>query len=38
VERTVAWYRAVHEGSSPLACCLQNLQRYQEAWVECPLN
>jgi len=28
VERTVAWYRAVHEGMSPLACCLQDLRAY----------
>ena len=28
VERTVAWYRAVHEGASPLECCLQDLQAY----------
>jgi CDP-glucose 4,6-dehydratase len=33
VERTVAWYRAVHEGASPLMCCLQDLQSYQEACV-----
>jgi CDP-glucose 4,6-dehydratase len=33
VERTVAWYRAVHEGASPLQCCLQDLQAYQEAVV-----
>lgn len=31
VERTVAWYRAVHEGMSPLACCLQDLTSYQVA-------
>ena len=33
VERTVAWYRAVHEGASPLACCLHDLQSYKEACV-----
>ena len=30
VARTVAWYRAVHEGASPLDCCLSDLQAYQE--------
>ena len=34
VERTVAWYRAVHEGASPLGCCLQDLQSYQEACAD----
>jgi CDP-glucose 4,6-dehydratase len=29
VERTVAWYRAVHEGASALECCLADLQAYQ---------
>ena len=33
VERTVAWYRAVHEGASPLACCLQDLEIYKEPCV-----
>ena len=28
VARTVAWYRAVHEGASPLACCLADLDAY----------
>ena len=28
VERTVVWYRAVHEGASPLACCLADLEAY----------
>jgi CDP-glucose 4,6-dehydratase len=28
VERTVAWYRAVHEGASPLECCLADLHAY----------
>ena len=27
--RTVAWYRAVHEGSSALDCCLADLEAYQ---------
>lgn len=30
VERTVAWYRAVHEGASPLECCLADLACYQK--------
>ena len=29
IERTVAWYRAVHEGASALECCLADLQAYQ---------
>ena len=29
VERTVAWYRAVHEGASPMECCLQDLEAYK---------
>ena len=29
VARTVAWYRAVHEGASPLKCCLADLEAYQ---------
>ena len=28
VERTVAWYRAVQDGASPLECCLQDLEAY----------
>ncbi len=28
-ERTVGWYRAVHQGASPLACCLADLASYQ---------
>lgn len=31
VERTVAWYRAVHDGASPLGCCLQDLKAYESA-------
>lgn len=34
VERTVGWYRAVHEGTSPLACCLQDLQSYKEGCAD----
>jgi len=30
VSRTVAWYRAVHQGASPLACCLADLEAYQQ--------
>ena len=29
VARTVAWYRAVHQGSSALDCCLADLEIYQ---------
>ena len=29
VKRTVSWYRAVHEGESPLERCLDDLQAYQ---------
>ncbi len=29
VARTVAWYRAVHEGASALDCCLADLEVYQ---------
>jgi len=29
VARTVAWYMAVHEGASPLSCCLSDLRAYQ---------
>jgi hypothetical protein len=29
VARTVAWYVAVHEGVSPLSCCLSDLRAYQ---------
>ena len=30
VARTVGWYRAVHEGASPLACCLADLVAYAQ--------
>jgi len=30
VSRTVGWYRSVHRGSSPLTCCLEDLQAYQK--------
>ena len=29
IARTVAWYRAVNDGASPLACCLADLENYQ---------
>jgi len=29
VARTVAWYRSVHEGASPLECCLADLTCYE---------
>jgi CDP-glucose 4,6-dehydratase len=29
VARTVAWYRAVHEGASAMDCCLSDLEAYQ---------
>lgn len=31
IERTVGWYRAVHEGANPLDCCLADLSAYQAA-------
>ncbi len=34
VQRTVGWYRAVHQGLSPLECCLEDLQSYQEAFLD----
>jgi len=30
LSRTVAWYRAVHEGTSAPACCLADLDAYQQ--------
>ena len=32
VARTVAWYRAVNDGASPLACCLADLDYYQTGY------
>lgn len=29
IERTVGWYRAVHEGANPFDCCLADLSAYQ---------
>ncbi len=34
IERTVGWYRAVHEGASHLECCLADLSCYKEASKE----
>jgi CDP-glucose 4,6-dehydratase len=31
IERTVGWYRSVHDGATPLDCCLDDLQAYQAA-------
>ena len=28
VKRTVRWYRTVHEGASPIECCMNDLQLY----------
>jgi CDP-glucose 4,6-dehydratase len=33
IQRTVGWYRAVHEGASPLDCCLADLSAYQSAAI-----
>ena len=29
IERTMAWYRTVHDGASALDCCLGDLNAYQ---------
>jgi CDP-glucose 4,6-dehydratase len=29
IARTVGWYQAVHQGSSAMACCLEDLEAYQ---------
>jgi CDP-glucose 4,6-dehydratase len=34
VARTVGWYRAVHEGGNPLACCLADLEAYQHGQTD----
>ena len=31
IDRTVGWYRSVHEGAHPLDCCLADLKAYQAA-------
>lgn len=33
VDRTVGWYRAVHEGASALDCCLADLEAYQRKLI-----
>ena len=33
IKRTVGWYRAVHDGSSPFDCCLADLFAYQAAAI-----
>lgn len=33
VERSVSWYRNVHQGMNPLDCCLIDLLAYQEAII-----
>jgi CDP-glucose 4,6-dehydratase len=38
VERTVGWYRAVHEGASPLECCLQDLEAYNRLQAQPRLS
>ena len=30
VARTISWYRSIHEGANPLACCLADLDTYLE--------
>ncbi len=30
VARTIGWYAAVHEGASPMECCLADLRAYQK--------
>ena len=34
VQRTVAWYQAVHKGGSPIDCCLEDLRAYESALAE----
>jgi CDP-glucose 4,6-dehydratase len=29
VQRSVAWYQAVHEGATPLECCVEDLRAYE---------
>ena len=38
VDRTVAWYRAVHEGASPLECCLADLKAYNRLQAQPGLS
>ena len=37
LDRTVSWYRAQHQGASALACCLADLEAYQQP-INFPLN
>lgn len=34
--RTVGWYRAVHEGATPLECCLSDLHAYTSSTSAAP--
>jgi len=34
VIRTVAWYKAVHNGASPIECCMRDLQLYSRISVD----
>lgn len=34
--RTVGWYLAVHEGASPLECCLADLNAYSQPQMSAP--
>ena len=36
VEHTVAWYKSVHEGASPMACCLLDLSTYSATVSQTP--
>ena len=33
IARTVGWYRSVHEGASPIVCCLEDLNAYNTLLV-----
>ena len=33
ISRTVRWYQAVHEGSSPVTCCLSDLDAYLDSCI-----
>jgi len=36
VKRTVGWYQAVHEGFSPMDCCMNDLQQYGQTQISAP--
>ena len=36
MKRTVAWYKAVHEGISPVKCCIEDLRLYERALANSP--